>query len=151
MPHLARLPILHVHRVGTRPDVPPTTGRAVLYGPDGGPVFSFVTLEPAWRENRVGVSCIPPGIYKLRAHQSPRFGPTIDIVGEEPKRNLVIIHAGNDVQHTRGCILPGSDFRNIDGDPAPEVVNSKRTLERLRKLIGPAGWLVITADAPHKP
>ena len=66
----------------------------------------WVTMEPPWRDNAPNVSCIPPGVYGVRLRQSPRFGLRYWLQGTAP-RTFVLIHAGNTVRHTLGCILPG--------------------------------------------
>ena len=71
-------------------------------------------MEPPDRGNRPNCSCIPPGLYQVRPHVSPRYGPVLT-VAEVPDRTHILIHAGNvggDVglgyhTHTMGCLLPG--------------------------------------------
>lgn len=75
---------------------------------DGRPMF--VTLEDAWRNNDKMVSCIPKGTYKLRRHQSPKFGECF-MVMDVPNRTHILIHAGNTHKDTHGCILLGQNFK----------------------------------------
>ena len=84
----------------------------VLSGPGlPGPLH---IMEPPWRDNRRNRSCIPPGIYEVLPHLSPRFKRCL-LVTNVPDRSHILFHAGNvggDVEngyhtHTHGCLLPG--------------------------------------------
>ncbi|WP_272701484.1 DUF5675 family protein [Desulfovibrio sp. Fe33] len=79
-----------------------------------GRVFG-VTLEPQERGNRVGMSCIPAGIYTCNRVDSPAFGNTFE-VADVPGRTHILFHPGNVVGDTRGCILLGSRFGEIGGE-----------------------------------
>ena len=71
-------------------------------------------MEPPWRDNARNRSCIPPGVYDVLPHVSPRFGRCLLVTGVED-RSHILFHAGNlggDVDkgfrsHTAGCLLPG--------------------------------------------
>ena len=71
-------------------------------------------MEPPWRDNRRNRSCIPPGVYEVLPHVSPRFKRCL-LVTNVPERSHILFHAGNvggDVEngyhtHTHGCLLPG--------------------------------------------
>ena len=60
------------------------------------------TLELPWRDNQRRVSCIPPGVYQCRW----RDGLTVEIA-DVPGRSGILIHPGNRLDETKGCILPG--------------------------------------------
>lgn len=76
--------------------------------------FRCVTGELPWRDNRKGVSCIPPGDYVVEWLESPTKGYCYHVLGV-PGRAAVEIHAGNycgDISKgfksdVEGCILPG--------------------------------------------
>ena len=71
-------------------------------------------IEPPWRDNRRGLSCIPAGRYQVLPHISPRYGRTL-LVSGVTGRSHILIHAGNVggdktlgfKTHTLGCLLPG--------------------------------------------
>ena len=89
-------------------------------GPEGtfGKLFAgpntLHTAEPPWKNNERNVSCIPEGVYEVRPHLSPRFGPCL-VVMDVGDRSHILFHAGNfagdpDLSyktHTQGCILVG--------------------------------------------
>jgi len=67
------------------------------------------TLELPWKGNLKNQSCIPFGQYtvkKLFGH--PRLGNSF-FVDAVPDRSGILIHAGNTMRDTQGCILPGLD------------------------------------------
>jgi len=68
-----------------------------------------VTLEDKWRNNEKMISCIPSGHYKLKKHDSPKFGLCYK-VQDVPSRSDILIHAGNTDVDTHGCILLGMTF-----------------------------------------
>ena len=85
------------------------------YGPDSvagllkyGENFSqsVWTLECPWRENQVFVSCVPDGSYPLVAFDSPEH-PDCWVLTPVPGRTGILIHVGNKVKDTQGCILIG--------------------------------------------
>lgn len=98
------------------------------------------TLELPWLENKRAISCIPEGIY-LTTKEPPI--PVDDPWGRKerpywhfrihnvPGRSGILIHRGTEPQHSKGCILCASRFRNIN--------TSKPSLEESAKKLQ---WLV---------
>jgi len=86
------------------------------------------TLEPAWRNNERGVSCIPTGSYPCIIRKSPRYGWKYWLQNTG-KRTYILIHGGNLVKHTKGCILPGMRKGRLNGRPA--VLTSKAAVGKL--------------------
>lgn len=96
--------------------------------------FRCFTLEPPWLFNKPDVSCIPEGFYRVRKHDSPTHGDCL-IVEAVTGRSWILVHAGNYVDNTQGCILVGEYIKDINGDGVPDVANSKTTLERLLDVL----------------
>ncbi|MBQ8593796.1 MAG: hypothetical protein IJ467_05835 [Bacteroidaceae bacterium] len=70
------------------------------------------TLEPQWRnlsiEKKVkGKTAIPEGTYRIRLLQSPKFGRMMPCLLNVPHFTGILIHSGNYVGDTKGCILVG--------------------------------------------
>lgn len=86
-----------------------------------------LTLEKPWLANMRERSCIPTGRYLCREHVSPRFGKTYLIHGVQD-RSQILFHAGNLAEETRGCVLLGSYFGRLRGQPA--VLNSRTAFNR---------------------
>ena len=84
-----------------------TTGVFYLNG-----VWMAHTLEPTWRdltrEAKVpGRTAIPEGTYRLVLSPSARFGRRMPYLLDVPGFSGVMIHPGNCVTDTKGCILVG--------------------------------------------
>ena len=99
----------------------------------GGEAFCC-TLEPPDNDNQQNISCIPEGKYRAIRIDSPRYGNTFEITNVQG-RSHVLIHAGNVVKHTRGCVLIGQYFGKLKGNRA--VLNSGSTFQKfLGKMKG---------------
>ena len=85
---------------------------------------SVWTLECPWMNNQIFISCIPDGSYPLVAFDSPEH-PDCWVITPVPGRTGILIHVGNTVRDTQGCILIGQS-------QAPGRVNNSR--DALRQL-----------------
>ncbi len=71
------------------------------------------TLERPWKNNKPFISCVPPGRYKLKSFVSPSKGRCFYLEGDtvslngDTRRTHILIHIGNTVDDTMGCILVG--------------------------------------------
>lgn len=68
-----------------------------------------LTCEEPWRWNRSLTSCAPPGSYKVKWHNGTHF-KNVFILDDVPERSGILIHNGNTVKDTEGCILVGKSF-----------------------------------------
>lgn len=76
-----------------------------------------LTLEPPWRNNKVKVSCIPPGEYLCNTVNSSLHGFTFE-VNQVENRTHILFHTGNIGKNTKGCILVGEQYEPLNGAPA---------------------------------
>ena len=114
-----------------------TVGMLYLYTSDD--TKAWVTSELRWNANRVRNSCIPPRVgktatYSVVPHVSPRFGRTLWVRGVGG-RSEILIHAGNYVSDTSGCILVGRTFTDLDGDGLTDITHSQASLRELTQLV----------------
>lgn len=80
-----------------------------------------------------GNTAIPTGRYKLMPYDSPKFGCVLPMVVAVLGFSYILIHWGNTIAHTLGCLLFG---RN---KAIGKVLNSRKTIEELmQKHINPA-------------
>lgn len=110
----------------------------------------FYTIEQPWRNNQKRISCVPLGTYKLTAFVRPsgehawileNKGTDVYKFPEHvPEgahgRTLILIHAGNIVEHTVGCILPGTKVGVLSGKYGKiqrAVLGSTTAMEMLNK------------------
>jgi hypothetical protein len=105
---------------------------------DGVPLCN--TCEDPWNENTRGESCIPKGVYKFVPHNGQLY-KNVWVALNVPNRTGILIHSGNTIKDTRGCLLVGNGFGTLDGMPG--VLNSVQTLEKLRGILPPEFILTI--------
>ena len=86
------------------------------------------TLELPWRSNDKNVSCIPEGSYSVIKANSPRYGECF-YFRDVPARSGILIHVGNSVADTRGCILVGLDTDDKN------VLHSLLAMDRILKVL----------------
>lgn len=105
-----------------------------------------LTLEDPWNDNKVGVSCIPAGIYQCGEHSGAKYKNTW-IVKDVPGRSAIIIHSGNTHADTRGCILIGKTVGHINHIPA--ILDSAKAMNELRKMLPKRFTLTIRNFSPQ--
>ena len=93
-------------------------------------VFSCLSLELPWKDNKNNISRIPEGIYDGELHESPTFGLCVWIKSV-PQRSEILIHVANYFHDLRGCIAPGLIRKDIDGDGELDVNSSGSTMKSL--------------------
>ena len=80
-----------------------------------------------------GNTAIPTGRYKLMPYDSPKFGCVLPALIAVPGFSYILIHWGNTIAHTLGCLLFGKN------KAVGKVLNSRKTVEELmEKYINPA-------------
>lgn len=99
-----------------------------------------VTCEDPWNDNKPQISCIPPGKYACGKFNGARFKNVWE-VRSVPGRSAILIHAGNTMEDTQGCILVGESFGTLNG--LPSVKNSAATLAMLRAKLPDVFALII--------
>lgn len=92
------------------------------------------TCEDPWNDNRVGESCIPAGAYHCEKRVTHKYGHHW-WVKDVPNRELILIHVGNYINDTTGCILVGDGFLRDEKMTAIGISNSKATMNKLREIL----------------
>ncbi|MDD2998457.1 MAG: DUF5675 family protein [Candidatus Riflebacteria bacterium] len=103
---------------------------------------TFATLELPFRNNEKNNSCILSAFYTVEPRHSDKFGDHLIVNGTTP-RELILLHFGNFVKDSTGCILVGADFADLDQDKKLEVTDSKRAMKKLVKLVTERAELII--------
>ncbi|RKD96790.1 DUF5675 family protein [Marinifilum flexuosum] len=102
--------------------------------------FSCFALELPWRDNKQGLSCIPPGTYTVVPRWSRKYGYHYHVTGVKG-RMLILIHplnfAGDKTKgyktHSAGCIGLGQKHGWLAGQRA--ILNSRVTVNKFRNLM----------------
>jgi len=94
--------------------------------------FTAYSLECPWYNNIKDVSCIPEGFYNIEPIKSNKFGDCLSIIGV-PGRTHILIHAGNTISDTQGCVLPGLAIGFLEENLA--CLNSRKALSVLLEKI----------------
>jgi len=97
-------------------------------------VFRCFTIELPWKDNKTGVSRIPTGKYRVTKYNSPSKGKVF-LFHDVQNRSYIEIHSGNFVSQIRGCILVGDNLRDINNDGLRDVLNSRKTMDKLYELL----------------
>lgn len=101
--------------------------------------FLCFTLEEPWRDNKPRISSIPEGTYKCIQHgwepdTKVKFKRVWHLLNV-PGRSAILIHAGNTIDDTEGCILVG-----LSATPNG-VGRSRDAVDMLRRIL-PATFMI---------
>lgn len=96
--------------------------------------FTCLTLELPWKENKRKESCINPGTYIAKKHNSPKFGTCLWLQ-DVKNRSEILVHPAIYFHQLLGCIAVGKTRQNIDGDDQIDISHSKDTMSQLLSLI----------------
>lgn len=91
------------------------------------------TLENPWIENQQFISCIPAGSYTCEKFSGVKY-KDVWLVKDVPDRSYILLHNGNTVNHTEGCLILGLGAGELNGEIA--VLNSHDALDVLRGVLG---------------
>jgi hypothetical protein len=105
-------------------------------------IFECRTIELPWKENQHNISCIPEGSYIVEKYNSPSKGQCFHIINVT-ERDSILIHKGNYTTDTKGCIIVGKNFQDINGDGHLDVYGSTITLNNLLEKLPDIFKLII--------
>ena len=105
--------------------------RGILY--TEGEIFHI--LERPWLDNRSNESCICAGVYTAQFLPRSSSGKYRNVywIREVPGRAGILIHNGNVVDHSRGCLIIGKRRGTLAGKRA--VLNSRTALQEFVDLM----------------
>lgn len=92
------------------------------------------TCEDPWHDNKHDDSCIPAGKYDCIKHNGAKYQNVWEVTNV-PGRTGILIHNGNYITDTLGCILVGDDFLRDEKMQIIGVANSRATLNKLRGIL----------------
>ncbi len=96
--------------------------------------FLFSTIERPWLNNRRNESCIPQGRYLCKFMTRSASGKYRNCyhLQNVKGRSEILIHNGNLVSHSKGCIIFGSRRGYLIGKRA--VLSSKSAMAKLCRI-----------------
>lgn len=114
-----------------RNDITPECVRSILYAESE----IFHILERPWRSNESNVSCICAGSYTAEFLERSSSGKYRNIfwLRNVPGRSGILIHNGNTVNHSKGCLIIGKRKGTLGSRRA--VFNSKTALHEFVELM----------------
>lgn len=154
---IRRGPTLELQRFASPAAVAGTPGEFTLYDREDA-VLVLKTLELPWKENQTDISCIPAGEYELKRRTSGQFAGRanarwghhwgVQIAGVEGRVN-VLIHWGNYLRNTQGCVLTGLVAAQKGGEHVvwQSVAAYRKLYRALLDLGGPDETRLIVKDA----
>jgi hypothetical protein len=107
-------------------------------------LFSCVVLELPDRSNQNSISRICGGVHICKKRWSKKYGWHYHVTDVEG-RKLILIHFGNYYTNTRGCILFGRKFADINKDGYKDITSSKNTIDEFMS-IAPDEWELTIND-----
>ena len=107
-----------------------TVGIFIAYE-SGHPIHVFMSIERAWVQNQRLISCIPNGLYYCKFRTIGQYANSAYEVTNVQNRTAILIHAGNFVAHTAGCILLGEKFSDINNDGELDITQSKNAIQTM--------------------
>lgn len=114
-----------------RDDISTECIRGVLYAKDE----IFHILERPWQKNNQNSSCIASGSYNCTFLPSSSSGKYKNIywITNVEDRSGILIHSGNTVNHSKGCLIIGKRRGTLAGKRA--VLNSQTALYEFTHLM----------------
>jgi hypothetical protein len=109
----------------------------------GNVVFTFCTLELPYRNNQRQISSIDLGKYIVRKRFSEKYGNHFELISVK-NRDKILIHVANFVRELKGCVAVGSAHKDIDNDGTKDLINSRKTLNKLNAIMPYEFELIIT-------
>lgn len=122
-----------------------TLGIITIGGHEHQPIF---TLERPWQDNRPFVSRIKADSYVCYEYSSDKF-PGVYSVSRVKDRSSILIHCGNKVEDSSGCILIGLGYYNAEGKI--KISQSRDALKLFKSIIGPNSFILEIKDVGAVP
>lgn len=112
---------LHLHRTYFKEG----TNGALFYNDR----FLGFTIELPWLNNAQTISCIPEGVYQLKARYSEKFKHHLQLQNIKG-RSLILLHPANDARkELEGCIAPVLQLTGLG-----KGISSRITLQKIVSL-----------------
>lgn len=106
-----------------------TKGSLLIYNGEQ-KLLAVKTLELPDNGNQENISCIPEGTYQVTRKNDEKRGIVFKVL-DVKDRFGILIHKGNYTRDTRGCIIPGNYFVDLDENGTIDIAESTSAMEKL--------------------
>jgi len=128
------IPIIKIKRYWQ--DKNQTLGTCTVLGANDMPLFTSLSLERGWNDNKSNISCIPlGGPYKVVLEHSPKFNKLLWEIKGVPNRSECKFHTANYWRELNGCIALGTRPADIDRDGYIDITSSSSIMEEFHKAL----------------
>ncbi len=103
-------------------------------------------VELPFESNNINVSAIPSGVYTFTKRISEERGCYLEIHGV-PRRTNILVHVGNFMKDTKGCIMPCLSFNYNRDTKVPYGASSRTAHRQLYKALPASGTVHVTGIA----
>ncbi len=105
------------------------------------------TLELPWLNNQQNISCVPTGTYLCKYQFMWRELAYRYCLQAVPNRTGIYFHGGNFATgkkiDTKGCILLGASYNDLDGNGTPDIVSTNLIVTAFEKLLNGKDFTLI--------
>lgn len=99
-------------------------------------VKTFASLELPWKDNKIKISCIPIGSYKVITTFSNKYQKDMWQVLNVEGRSGIRIHSANYSRELEGCIALGLQRTDLDNDGTMDVGDSRTAIKLAKFYLG---------------
>ena len=99
------------------------------------PIFSAISLERGWLDNKSNISCVPKGTYTVVLEYSNHFKKELWELKGVPGRSECKFHEANYWYQLQGCIALGQRLLDLDSDGYYDISNSRPTMVSFHKAL----------------
>jgi len=99
-------------------------------------------LELPWRDNEIGRSCIPEGVYIVDRDHSGRMQYYALRNEETAPRTFIEIHPATYLRNLEGCLGPCMEIKGGDKTSEPIAVDSGKAMQELINWFGEDSWVL---------
>lgn len=112
-----------------------TSGVCIIFDDEGFPLFSALSLERGWQDNKPNISCVPAGAYTLKYEYSERFKKHLWELKNVTGRTECKFHSANYWYQLNGCISLGLKYKDLNRDNYRDVTNSTNTMKAFESVL----------------
>ena len=99
-------------------------------------------LELPWRDNEIGKSCIPEGVYRVDRDHTGRIQYYALRNEETEPRTAIEIHPATYLRHLEGCLAPCMSIAGGEHTSEPVAVGSVGAMAELLDWFGESSWVL---------